>query len=197
MVLHFKVGDFFNKNIFIVMNKYRFFTLLESKLGNSKPLLSENKLKDERYLEKKQQLLDYLYTIGLESNKDVKEADINNDGEMDTELLTLNRGNVVMYLGICNFSNGDIQYLCNIKTKPNYETVLPPTFVSTIEELQSNIEPYIEQSYEDTKLDYLGVKNQQEYIPSKEELNDLINQALDDEDFEEVSRLQNKYGNLY
>jgi len=43
----------------------------------------------------------------------------------------------------------------------------------------------------------LGVKNQQEYIPSKEELNDLINQALDDEDFEEVSRLQNKYGNLY
>ena len=179
------------------MNKYRFYTLLESKLGNSKPLISENKLKDERYLNKKQQLLDYLYTIGLESDKDTKEVDINNDGEMDTELFTFDKGNVVMYLGICNFSNGDIQYLCHIKTKPNYDIVLQPTFVGSLEELQSNIEPYIEQSYEDTKLDYLGVKDQQEYIPTKKELNDLINQALDNGDFEEVTKLQNMYGNLY
>ncbi len=28
------------------MDKYRFYTLLESKLGNSNPLISENKLKD-------------------------------------------------------------------------------------------------------------------------------------------------------
>ena len=179
------------------MDKYRFYTLLESKLGNSKPLISENKLKDERYLNKKQQLLDYLYTIGLESDKDTKEVDINNDGEMDTELFTFDKGNVVMYLGICNFSNGDIQYLCHIKTKPNYDIVLQPTFVGSLEELQSNIEPYIEQSYEDTKLDYLGVKNQQEYVPTKKELNDLINQALDNGDFEEVTKLQNMYGNLY
>ena len=179
------------------MDKYRFYTLLESKLGNSKPLISENKLKDERYLNKKQQLLDYLYTIGLESDKDTKEVDINNDGEMDTELFTFDKGNVLMYLGICNFSNGDIQYLCHIKTKPNYDIVLQPTFVGSLEELQSNIEPYIEQSYEDTKLDYLGVKDQQEYIPTKKELNDLINQALDNGDFEEVTKLQNMYGNLY
>lgn len=179
------------------MDKYRFYTLLESKLGNSKPLISENKLKDKSYLNKKQQLLDYLYTIGLESDKDTKEVDINNDGEMDTELFTFDKGNVVMYLGICNFSNGDIQYLCHIKTKPNYDIVLQPTFVGSLEELQSNIEPYIEQSYEDTKLDYLGVKNQQEYIPTKKELNDLINQALDNGDFEEVTKLQNMYGNLY
>jgi len=179
------------------MDKYRFYTLLESKLGNSKPLISENKLKDKRYLNKKQQLLDYLYTIGLESDKDTKEVDINNDGEMDTELFTFDKGNVVMYLGICNFSNGDIQYLCHIKTKPNYDIVLQPTFVGSLEELQSNIEPYIEQSYEDTKLDYLGVKDQQEYIPTKKELNDLINQALDNGDFEEVTKLQNMYGNLY
>jgi len=179
------------------MDKYRFYTLLESKLGNSKPLISENKLKDKSYLNKKQQLLDYLYTIGLESDKDTKEVDINNDGEMDTELFTFDKGNVVMYLGICNFSNGDIQYLCHIKTKPNYDIVLQPTFVGSLEELQSNIEPYIEQSYEDTKLDYLGVKDQQEYIPTKKELNDLINQALDNGDFEEVTKLQNMYGNLY
>ena len=179
------------------MDKYRFYTLLESKLGNSKPLISENKLKDKRYLNKKQQLLDYLYTIGLESDKDTKEVDINNDGEMDTELFTFDKGNVVMYLGICNFSNGDIQYLCHIKTKPNYDIVLQPTFVGSLEELQSNIEPYIEQSYEDTKLDYLGVIDQQEYIPTKKELNDLINQALDNGDFEEVTKLQNMYGNLY
>jgi len=159
--------------------------------------MSENKLKDKSYLNKKQQLLDYLYTIGLESDKDTKEVDINNDGEMDTELFTFDKGNVVMYLGICNFSNGDIQYLCHIKTKPNYDIVLQPTFVGSLEELQSNIEPYIEQSYEDTKLDYLGVKGQQEYIPTKKELNDLINQALDNGDFEEVTKLQNMYGNLY
>lgn len=114
------------------MDKYRFYTLLESKLGNSKPLISENKLKDERYLNKKQQLLDYLYTIGLESDKDTKEVDINNDGEMDTELFTFDKGHVVMYLGICNFSNGDIQYLCHIKTKPNYDIVLQPTFVGSL-----------------------------------------------------------------
>ena len=179
------------------MNKYRFFTLLESKLGNSKPLISENKLKDERYLEKKQQLLDYLYTIGLESNKDVKEADINNDGEMDTELLTLNRGNVVMYLGICNFSNGGLKYLCFVKTKPKYEIVLKPTFVDTLDELKSKIIPYIETSYEDTKLEYLGVNEPQEYTPSKDEYNDMLNNAIDNEDWDEARRLQNKYGNMY
>ena len=37
------------------MDKFRFFTLLESKSGNLKPLISENKLKEESYLQKKQE----------------------------------------------------------------------------------------------------------------------------------------------
>ena len=179
------------------MDKFRFFTLLESKSGNLKPLISENKLKEESYLQKKQELFDYLYSVGLGTDSETKEADINRDGEMDTEMVTFEVGNVIMYIGICNFSNGDIKYLCFIKTKPRYEVVLQPTFVDTLQELESNILPYINQSYEDTKLEYLGINNTQEYQPSKNEYNDMLNQAIDNEDWEEATRLQNLYDNLY
>ena len=112
-------------------------------------------------------------------------------------MVTFEVGNVIMYIGICNFSNGDIKYLCFIKTKPRYEVVLQPTFVDTLQELESNILPYINQSYEDTKLEYLGINNTQEYQPSKNEYNDMLNQAIDNEDWEEATRLQNLYDNLY
>jgi len=179
------------------MDKYRFFTLLVSKSGNIKPLISENKLREDGYLQKKQELLDYLYSVGLETDGSSKESDVDRDGEMDTEMFNFERGNVVLYLGICNFSNGDLKYLCFIKTKPKYEIVLKPMFVDTLEELQSKILPYIEQSYEDTKLNYLGVNQPEEYTPSKNEYDELLNQAIDNEDWNEATRLQNKYGDLY
>lgn len=179
------------------MDKFRFFTLLESKSGNIKPLISENKLKDEGYLQKKQELLDFLYSFGLETDGSSKEADVDQDGDMDTEMFTFEIGNVVMYLGICNFSNGDLKYLCFVKTKPKYEIVVKPTFVDTLDELQSNILPYIESSYEDTKLEYLGINNPEEYLPSKVEYNDMLNKAIDNQDWDEASRLQKKYGGIY
>lgn len=179
------------------MNKNRFKQLLESQIGNVKPLIIENKLQEKEYLLKKKQLLDFLYSFGLETDGSSKETDINNDGEMDTELMTFKTGNVILYLGICNFSDGNIQYICFVKTKPNYEIVLKPTFVGTLDELETEILPYIEKSYEDTKLDYLGVKDQKEYMPSKDEYNDMLNKAIDDEDWEEASRLQKEYGHLY
>ena len=179
------------------MDKFRFFTLLESKSGNLKPLISENKLKEEGYLQKKQELLDFLYSFGLETDGSSKESDVDRDGEMDTEMFTFEMGNVVMYLGICNFSNGDLKYLCFVKTKPKYEIVLKPTFVDTLDELQSKIMPYIETSYEDTKLEYLGVNEPQEYTPSKDEYNDMLNNAIDNEDWGEAGRLQRLYGSMY
>ena len=54
------------------MDKFRFFTLLESKSGNLKPLISENKLKEESYLQKKQELFDYLYSVGLGTDSETK-----------------------------------------------------------------------------------------------------------------------------
>lgn len=179
------------------MNKKRFFTLLESKSGDIKPLITENKLKDESYLRKKQELLDFLFKFNLTSDGSSQKIDINKDGEMDSELMTFTTGNVILYLGVCNFSNGDLKYLCFIKTKPDYNIILKPTFVDTLDDLESEILPYVEQSYEDTKLDYLGVNNQKEYEPSKNEYNDLLNQAIDNEDWSEAKRLQDRYGNLY
>lgn len=179
------------------MNKKRFRQLLESSLGNVKPLLYENKLKDERFLTKKNDLLDYLYTIGLEQNPDGQFADINNDGKEDMEMFSFNKGNVEIYAGVAFFSNGDIKYLIIVKTKPNKEIVVPVTFVDNLEEFKTKIEPFIEQSYEDTKLEYLGVENEKEYQPSKDEYNDLLNRAIDNEDWKEAKRLQDKYGHIY
>lgn len=179
------------------MDKFRFFTLLESKTGNLKPLISENKLKEEGFLQKKDELFNFLYEYGLNTDAETEEIDINKDGEMDSELVTFEKGNVQLYLGICNFSNGDLKYLCHIKTKPDYNVVLEPTFVDNLDELKDKILPYIEKSYEDTKLNYLGIDKTNEYQLSKNEYNDLINQAIDSENWEEVSRLQKEYDKFF
>jgi hypothetical protein len=179
------------------MNKNRFFTLLESKSGDVRPLITENKLKEENYLRKKQELLDFLFTVDLTTDGNSKKIDINNDGETDSELMTFTTGDVILYLGVCNFSNEDLKYLCFVKTKPDFNVVLKPTFVDNLDDLESKILPYIKKSYEDTKLNYLGVSDPKEYQPSKNEFNDMLNKAIDNEDWLEAKRLQDKYGDLY
>ena len=160
-------------------------------------LINENIFHSEEFLSKKDELFNYLISLGMDANNKFKYEDINNDGVKDTLLTYFTIGNVILYAAICNFSSGDFQYLFFIKTKPNYEVILKPTFVNNIEEMKNSIQPYIEQGYEDTKLDYLGIKPKDEYQISKQEYDDLLNKAIDDQDWDEVKRLQDKYGNQY
>jgi len=168
-----------------------------SRIKSMMGLINENIFHSEEFLSKKDELFNYLISLGMDANNKFKYEDINKDGVKDTLLTYFTIGNVILYAAICNFSSGDFQYLVFIKTKPNYEVLLKPTFVNNIEEIKNSIQPYIEQGYEDTKLDYLGIQPKDEYQISKQEYDDLLNKAIDDQDWGEVKRLQDKYGNQY
>jgi len=155
----------------------------------------ENVFQDDEFLDRKEDLFNFLYSIGMGTATNETYADINKDGENDTLMARFIMGNVNVYVGLCNFSNGEFKYILFIKSSDG--VVLKPTFFNNVEEIEKNVSPYIEKSYEDTKLSYLGVKDEKEYTPSKNEYNDMLNAAIDSEDWEEANRLQNKYGKLY
>ena len=158
-------------------------------------LIFENIFQDYEFLDRKEELFNFLYSIGMDSNSDTSYADINKDGENDTLLVHFNMGSVTVYVGLCNFSNGEFKYLLYIKSSEGI--VLKPTFFDSVEEIENNVSTYIETAYDDTKLSYLGIENEKEYMPSKSEYNDMINSAIDSQDWDEARRIQNKYGKLY
>lgn len=159
----------------------------------NKKLLGEGKLGDERHNEKKQELYNLLTSIGMDLNTSrVDYADINNDGVNDTELIQFDMGNVSLYIGLVNFSNGEFKYLLMAKTKPDFEELIPHTFLNSVDEVKDKIVPLIEQGYIDTVLDYLGVDGGKEYVPSVDEYNKMIDDALDSGNWDEVRRLNNE-----
>jgi len=158
-------------------------------------LIFENVFQDYEFLDRKEELFNFLYSIGMDSNSDKSYADINKDGEKDTLMVHFNMGSVTVYVGLCNFSNGEFKYLLYVKSSEGI--VLKPTFFDSVEEIENSVSPYIETAYDDTKLSYLGIENEKEYMPSKSEYNDMLNSAIDSQDWEEVRRIQNKYGKLY
>ena len=158
-------------------------------------IIFENVFQDYEFLDRKEELFNFLYSIGMDSNSDTSYADINKDGENDTLMVHFNMGSVTVYVGLCNFSNGEFKYLLYVKSSDGI--VLKPTFFDSVEEIEKNVSPYIETAYDDTKLSYLGIENEKEYVPSKSEYNDMLNSAIDSKDWEEVRRIQNKYGKLY
>ena len=158
-------------------------------------VIFENIFQDYEFLDRKEELFNFLYSIGMDSNSDISYADINKDGENDTLMVHFNMGSVTVYVGLCNFSNGEFKYLLYIKSSEGI--VLKPTFFDSVEEIENNVSTYIETAYDDTKLSYLGIENEKEYMPSKSEYNDMLNSAIDSQDWEEVRRIQNKYGKLY
>ena len=158
-------------------------------------LIFENVFQDYEFLDRKEELFNFLYSIGMDSNSDKSYVDINKDGENDTLMVHFNMGSVTVYVGLCNFSNGEFKYLLYVKSSEGI--VLKPTFFDSVEEIENNVSPYIETAYDDTKLSYLGIENEKEYMPSKSEYNDMLNSAIDSQDWEEVRRIQNKYGKLY
>lgn len=158
--------------------------------------IKENMFETDTFLKRKQDLFDYLKSIGMDSDPDFKHADITEDGVDDTLITSFIKGNVTVNVGLCNFSNGDFKYLFLIKSESGDEVLLDHTFVKTIEEVRDRITPYIEKGYEETKFDHLGVKEDDDYMPSKEEYEALLNSAIDKKDWEEAKRLQKKYGDI-
>jgi hypothetical protein len=156
---------------------------------------NENILESPTFLQRKQDLYDYLKSIGMDSDPDFDYADISEDGVNDTMITSFSKGNVTVNVGLCNFSNGEFKYVFLIMGGD--EILLEHTFVKTIEEVRERITPYIEKGYEQTKFDYLGIQDKSDdYMPSKEEYEAMLNTAIDKKDWEEAKRLQEKYGNI-
>jgi hypothetical protein len=107
----------------------------------------ENVFQDDEFLDRKEELFNFLYSIGMDSNADESYADINKDGENDTLMTHFNMGAVTVYVGLCNFSNGEFKYLLYIKSSEGI--VLKPTFFDSVAEIEQNVSPYIETAYDE------------------------------------------------
>lgn len=103
---------------------------------------TKEKIKDSNFLRKKEELIDYLtgtdvdYKLGCQmSKKEPGYADIDQDGEFDTEMMTFKKGDILIFAGVNFYSSGDIKYVTTVRKLSSGETLLEAFITKDIEEL--------------------------------------------------------------
>ena len=103
---------------------------------------TKEKIKDSNFLRKKQELIDYLtgtdvdYKLGCQmSKKEPGYADIDGDGEFDTEMMTFKKDDILIFAGVNFYSSGDIKYVTTVRKLSSGETLLEAFITKDIEEL--------------------------------------------------------------
>lgn len=122
-------------------------TLLYRSAENAK-----SKLKDSKFLAKKEELIEYMtgkdswWKLGFDmTSKEAGLADITQDGEMDTEMMTFKKGDFVISSGVSYYSNGEIKYVTQV-ANANGDVLLEPFISKDIEELNSILKPILTKS---------------------------------------------------
>jgi hypothetical protein len=117
------------------------FTTIRNMLYKSAEKTKE-KIKDSNFLRKKEELIDYLtgtdtgWKLGCEmSKKEPGYADIDQDGEFDTEMMTFKKGDILIFAGVNFYSSGDIKYVTTVRKLSSGETLLEAFITKDIEEL--------------------------------------------------------------
>jgi len=125
------------------------FTVIRNMLYKSAEKTKE-KIKDPAFLRKKEELIDYMtgtdagWKLGaIMSSKEPRFADITQDGEIDTEMMTFKRGDILIFSGVSFYSSGEINYVTTVRNM-NGDILLEPFFSSHVEELNSSIRKTIE-----------------------------------------------------
>jgi hypothetical protein len=102
---------------------------------------AKSKLKDSKFLAKEQELIEYMtgtdtgWKLGFTmSSGEPGIADITDDGELDTEMMTFKKGDIVIYSGVSFYTSGDIKYVTTVR-KMNGDVLLEPFITKDIEEL--------------------------------------------------------------
>ena len=102
---------------------------------------TKEKIKDPAFLRKKEELIDYLtgtdtgWKLGCQmSVKEPGYADIDGDGEFDTELMTFKKDDILIYAGVNFYSSGDILYNTTVRNL-NGDILLEPFDSKHVEEL--------------------------------------------------------------
>ena len=113
---------------------------------------AKSKLKDSKFLAKKEELIQYMtgsdtgWKLGFEmTSKEPGLADITQDGEMDTEMMTFKKDNFVISSGVSYYSNGDIKYVTTVRNT-NGDVLLEPFISKDIEELNYTLKPVLKKS---------------------------------------------------
>lgn len=116
------------------------FTTIRNMLYKSAEKTKE-KIKDPAFLRKKEELIDYLtgtdtgWKLGCQmSVKEPGYADIDGDGEFDTELMTFKKDDILIYAGVNFYSSGDIKYTTTVRNL-NGDILLEPFDSKHVEEL--------------------------------------------------------------
>ena len=125
------------------------FTTIRNMLYKSAEKTKE-KIKDPAFLRKKEELIDYMtgtdtgWKLGaIMSKKEPGFADITQDGELDTEMMTFKKEDILIFSGVSFYSSGEIKYVTTVRNL-NGDILLEPFLSKDVEELNYSIRKTIE-----------------------------------------------------
>jgi|694.fasta_scaffold143378_4 hypothetical protein len=125
------------------------FTTIRNMLYKSAEKTKE-KIKDPAFLRKKEELIDYMtgtdtgWKLGaIMSKGEPGFADITQDGELDTEMMTFKKGDILIFSGVSFYSSGEIKYVTTVRNL-NGDILLEPFLSKDVEELNYSIRKTIE-----------------------------------------------------
>jgi hypothetical protein len=111
---------------------------------------TKEKIKDPAFLRKKEELIDYMtgtdtgWKLGaIMSKKEPGFADITQDGELDTEMMTFKKEDILIFSGVSFYSSGEIKYVTTVRNL-NGDILLEPFLSKDVEELNYSIRKTIE-----------------------------------------------------
>jgi hypothetical protein len=111
---------------------------------------TKEKIKDPAFLRKKEELIDYMtgtdtgWKLGaIMSKREPGFADITQDGELDTEMMTFKKEDILIFSGVSFYSSGEIKYVTTVRNL-NGDILLEPFLSKDVEELNYSIRKTIE-----------------------------------------------------
>ena len=172
-------------------------------------------LRSPEFLKRKQELVDYLGSLGFELEDDGQPYDMSGDGTAESLLTRFYKGDVMIVVALNNYTHpdpargrkGNFAYQLRISMSKNAggEVLLASdskeAIAEDIQQLKKVVPKYVEQG----RLKGLGVEDaeagevsdEEERAPSKREYEDMLNAALDAKDWRRATELQKKWGDKF
>lgn len=170
------------------------------------------------FARRKKDLVDYMGSLGFDLLDDEEGADLDGDGQEESLLMRFDKGDVkvIALLGNYTFPDpdkgrpGTFQYRFQVSLSRSVggEVLLraadPESAANDMQGVRRLLPKYLEQG----RLKNLGVKDarpsapdpgepEEERMISRKEYDDMLNAAIDDEDWEEASRIQGRWGGKF
>ncbi len=172
-------------------------------------------LKSSDFLRKKHDLVDYLESLGLEVENS-QPYDMSGDGKAESLMMRFSKGEMNIVVGLNNYSYSNpkkgrkgkfaYQFKIFMSRDAGGEVLLSYDSEESIAEDINQIKKVVRKYVEQGRLKNLGVKDaeafdipeeEEDYIPSKKEYDEMLNNAIDSNDRKRAEEIVNKWGDRF